>query len=84
MLLETAPCISRLMNCWVTTGQVPYPRVLILCDYSIEGIIAVIIACIIAVILPSGASGDGSMHFEVKELLGYYGTGSVPQGVNLM
>ena len=27
--------------------------------------------------LPSGASGDGSMHFEVNELLGYYGTGSV-------
>ena len=22
--LETAPCISRLMSCWVTTGQVPY------------------------------------------------------------
>ena len=27
--------------------------------------------------LPSGASGDGSMHFELNELLGYYGTGSV-------
>ena len=24
------------------------------------------------------------MHFEVNELLGYYGTGSVPQGVNIM
>ena len=36
--LETAPCISRLMSCWVTTGQVPYNPKLHVYVYPTVGI----------------------------------------------
>ena len=36
--LETAPCISRLKSCWVTTGQVPYNPKLHVYVYPTVGI----------------------------------------------
>ena len=36
--LETAPCIARLMSCWVTTGQVPYNPTLHVYVYPTVGI----------------------------------------------